>query len=79
MEAKGPRAPTTLACASAVHLADRGKRVLLVSTDPASNLDDVLGEALSNHPAPVHSVPNLSAMNLNPEAAAREAFFWAIT
>ncbi len=69
---KGGVGKTTLACASAVHLADRGKRVLLVSTDPASNLDDVLGEALSNHPAPVHSVPNLSAMNLNPEAAARE-------
>ena len=46
--------------------------MLLVSTDPASNLDDVLGEAPSNHPAPVHSVPNLSAMNLDPEAAARE-------
>jgi arsenite-transporting ATPase len=69
---KGGVGKTTLACASAVQLADRGQRVLLVSTDPASNLDDVLGEALSNLPAPVHNVPNLSAMNLNPEAAARE-------
>lgn len=69
---KGGVGKTTLACASAVLLADRGQRVLLVSTDPASNLDDVLGEALSDRPAPVQGVPNLMAMNLNPEAAARE-------
>ncbi len=69
---KGGVGKTTLACASAVQLADRGKRVLLVSTDPASNLDDVLGEELQDQPAAVHCVPNLSAMNLDPEAAARE-------
>lgn len=69
---KGGVGKTTLACASAVQLAEQGQRVLLVSTDPASNLDDVLGEVLSNCPACVPGAPNLSAMNLNPEVAARE-------
>ena len=43
---------TTLACATAVALAERGRRVLLVSTDPASNLDEVLGTELGEEPAP---------------------------
>ncbi len=69
---KGGVGKTTLACASAVQLADQGSRVLLVSTDPASNLDEVLGEQLEHRPVPLRLVPNLSAMNLDPEAAARE-------
>jgi len=63
---------TSLACASAVTLADRGKRVLLVSTDPASNLDEVLGIRLGQKPLAVPGVPNLWALNIEPEAAARE-------
>ena len=63
---------TTLACATAIALADRGKRVLLVSTDPASNLDEVLGVSLSNSPTPVPGVAGLFALNVDPEAAARE-------
>ena len=47
---KGGVGKTSLACASAVALADRGARVLLVSTDPASNLDEVLGVRLSGEP-----------------------------
>ena len=47
---KGGVGKTSIACATAVRLADEGKRVLLVSTDPASNLDEVLGVALGNHP-----------------------------
>ena len=69
---KGGVGKTTLACASAIALADRGKRVLLVSTDPASNLDEVLGVSLSNSPTPVPGVAGLFALNVDPEAAARE-------
>jgi arsenite/tail-anchored protein-transporting ATPase len=59
-----------VACATAVGLADAGKRVLLVSTDPASNLDEVLGASLGTRPTPVPGVTGLSALNLDPEAAA---------
>ena len=69
---KGGVGKTSLACATAVALADQGKKVLLVSTDPASNLDEVLGVKLGNHPTPVPSVPNLSGMNLDPQASAAE-------
>ena len=69
---KGGVGKTSIACASAVRLADAGKRVLLVSTDPASNLDEVLDTALGNHPTPVPSIPGLSAMNLDPERSAAE-------
>ena len=50
---KGGVGKTSLACAAAVVLADRGKRVLLVSTDPASNLDEVLETRLGSQPTPV--------------------------
>lgn len=69
---KGGVGKTSIACATAVRLADTGKRVLLVSTDPASNLDEVLATPLGNHPTPVPSVPGLSAMNLDPEKSAAE-------
>ncbi len=69
---KGGVGKTSLACATAVALADRGKKVLLVSTDPASNLDEVLGVTLGNHPTTISTVPRLCAMNLDPRAAAAE-------
>ncbi|MFN7769861.1 MAG: TRC40/GET3/ArsA family transport-energizing ATPase, partial [Planctomycetaceae bacterium] len=69
---KGGVGKTSVACATAVRLADAGKRVLLVSTDPASNLDEVLQTKLSNHPTAVAAVPNLFAMNLDPQAIAAE-------
>ncbi len=68
---KGGVGKTSLACATAVGLADAGKRVLLVSTDPASNLDEVLGAPLGSRPTAVPGVTGLSALNLDPEAAAR--------
>jgi arsenite-transporting ATPase len=68
---KGGVGKTTLACAVALALADQGKSVLLVSTDPASNLDEMLGTPLSNAPRPVSGAPNLSAMNIDPEVAAQ--------
>lgn len=67
---KGGVGKTSMACATALELACRGRRVLLVSTDPASNLDQVLGVKLSSEPTPVPSVAGLSALNINPEAAA---------
>ncbi len=69
---KGGVGKTSTACATAISLADAGKRVLLVSTDPASNLQDVFGMSLSNHPVQVEGVPNLFAANLDPETAASE-------
>ncbi|MBT2709504.1 arsenical pump-driving ATPase [Pseudomonas sp. ISL-84] len=68
---KGGVGKTSTACASAVKLADEGNKVLLVSTDPASNLQDVLEIELTNTPMPIPSVQNLSACNLDPEEAAR--------
>ncbi len=69
---KGGVGKTSLACTTAITLADRGQKVLLVSTDPASNLDEVLGTALTHRPTPVPSVPNLWALNINPATAARD-------
>jgi arsenite/tail-anchored protein-transporting ATPase len=68
---KGGVGKTSLACATAVGLADRGKQVLLVSTDPASNLDEVLGVELGNSPRAVPTVDGLFALNIDPEAAAK--------
>ena len=67
---KGGVGKTSLACATAVILADAGKRVLLVSTDPASNLDETFGIALSSTPNKIPGVPNLSALNIDPNEAA---------
>lgn len=69
---KGGVGKTSAACATAIGLADSGKRVLLVSTDPASNLDEVLGVKLTSSPVPVPSVPGLSALNIDPEQAAHD-------
>jgi len=68
---KGGVGKTSIACGTAVTLADRGPCVLLVSTDPASNLDDVFGIRLSNSPTPLPGVPDLDAVNVDPEAAAK--------
>ena len=67
---KGGVGKTSIACATAVHLAEAGKRVLLVSTDPASNLDEVLGMTLADQPTPIVECPNLEALNIDPHAAA---------
>ena len=69
---KGGMGKTTLACATAVALVARGLRVLIVSTDPASNLDEVLGTQLAEQPRPVAGIAGLDAANIDPEAAARE-------
>jgi arsenite-transporting ATPase len=68
---KGGVGKTSLACASAVELADSGRRVLIVSTDPASNLDAVLAVRLGTAPTEVPGVPDLLGMNIDPDLAAR--------
>ncbi|UTR13958.1 arsenical pump-driving ATPase [Salipaludibacillus sp. LMS25] len=69
---KGGVGKTSTACATAVALADQGKKVLIVSTDPASNLQDVFRVKLENKPTKVKDVPNLYAANLDPEQAAKD-------
>ena len=67
---KGGVGKTSAACATGIGLADAGLRVLLVSTDPASNLDEVLGVTLSATPTAVPAVPGLAALNIDPVQAA---------
>lgn len=67
---KGGVGKTTTATTTAIALADQGKKVLLVSTDPASNLDEVLGMTLNSDPAQVADVPGLFAVNVDPVEAA---------
>jgi len=69
---KGGVGKTSLSCATGLALAEAGKRVLIVSTDPASNLDEVLGTALSSRPTEIAGVPGLYALNIDPEAAAHD-------
>lgn len=68
---KGGVGKTSVSCAVAIALADLGKRVLLVSTDPASNLDEVLKVRLAMVPTAVPGVQGFFALNIDPELAAR--------
>ena len=67
---KGGVGKTSVACATALGLVARGRRVLLVSTDPASNLDEVLQTNLGSTAKPVSGKPGLFALNIDPEASA---------
>ncbi|MFD9669768.1 arsenical pump-driving ATPase [Rhodococcus sp. NPDC059968] len=67
---KGGVGKTSIACAAAIHLARAGKRVLLVSTDPASNVGQVFGLTIGNTITDVLTVPGLSALEIDPEQAA---------
>lgn len=69
---KGGVGKTSLACATAVNLADNGKKVLLISTDPASNLQDVFNTELTGKATSIKEVPNLDVANLDPIQAAAE-------
>lgn len=68
---KGGVGKTSVSTAVAIALADAGKKVLLVSTDAASNLDEMLGIELSNQPVAVPGVPRLKVLNIDPEAASQ--------
>jgi arsenite-transporting ATPase len=67
---KGGVGKTSLSTAAALTLADAGRKVLLVSTDAASNLDEMLGIELRNTPTPVPGAPGLSVLNIDPDNAA---------
>ena len=69
---KGGVGKTSLSCATALRLAESGRRVLIVSTDPASNLDEVLETSLGSRAVPVSGVAGLLALNIDPEVSARE-------
>ncbi|OZG42653.1 arsenical pump-driving ATPase [Aeromonas sp. A35_P] len=68
---KGGVGKTSLACASAVALCDAGRRVLLVSTDPASNVGQVFATDIGNRITAIAAVPGLSALEIDPPAAAK--------
>ena len=68
---KGGVGKTSISTAVAITLADAGKHVLLVSTDAASNLDEMLNVKLSNHPVPVPGVKGLEIINIDPDDAAQ--------
>lgn len=68
---KGGVGKTSIACATAIQLAGADKRVLLVSTDPASNVGQVFGIEIGNHITAISRVPNLSALEIDPQAAAQ--------
>lgn len=69
---KGGVGKTSLACATAVQMADSGKVVLLVSTDPASNLKDVLETPVDENINPVKGIDKLFAINIDPVNSAEE-------
>jgi arsenite-transporting ATPase len=69
---KGGVGKTSMACTYAVRYSDEGKRVLIVTTDPASNLADVFEQKIGHHITPITGAPNLSAMEIDPDTATKE-------
>ena len=69
---KGGVGKTSMACAHAVRYADEGKRTLIVTTDPASNLADVFEQEIGHQVTPIADAPNLSAMEIDPDKATQE-------
>jgi len=69
---KGGVGKTSMACATAVHHADRGRKTLIVTTDPASNLADVFEQPIGHKVTPIEGVPNLWAMEIDPDQATAE-------
>ncbi len=69
---KGGVGKTSISCATAIRLAEQGKQVLLVSTDPASNVGQVFGQVIGNTIQPITTVPGLSALEIDPQAAAQQ-------
>jgi len=69
---KGGVGKTSMACTHAVRYADEGKRTLIVTTDPASNLADVFEQEIGHQVTPIAAVPNLFAMEIDPDKATQE-------
>ncbi|GDX38839.1 arsenical pump-driving ATPase [Methylocystaceae bacterium] len=68
---KGGVGKTSIACATAINLADDGKKILLVSTDPASNIGQVFGVKIGNHITPIETITGLCGLEIDPQAAAQ--------
>lgn len=68
---KGGVGKTSVACSLSIAIANEGKQVLLISTDPTSNLQDIFGQTLSITPTKIEGIDNLFALNLDPEQAAQ--------
>ena len=71
---KGGVGKTSIACATAVAMADKGEQVLLISTDPASNLEDVFGEKIPEQGLSIKALPSLTIINIDPIKAANGEF-----
>ncbi|QPD02412.1 MAG: Arsenical pump-driving ATPase [Candidatus Nitrospira kreftii] len=69
---KGGVGKTSLSCATAIRLARQGKKVLLVSTDPASNVGQVFSQTIGNTITVIATVPGLSALEIDPQLAAQQ-------
>src|SRR5512136_1859736 len=69
---KGGVGKTSMACTHAVRYADEGQRTLIVTTDPASNLADVFEHEIGHQVTPISNVPNLFAMEIDPDKATQE-------
>jgi arsenite-transporting ATPase len=69
---KGGVGKTSLSCAAAIHLARQGKKVLLVSTDPASNVGQVFSQTIGNKITTIDEVAGLSALEIDPQLAAQQ-------
>lgn len=69
---KGGVGKTSMACTTAVRYADEGKRTLIVTTDPASNLADVFEQPIGHQVTPIHAAPNLYAMEIDSDRATEE-------
>ncbi len=69
---KGGVGKTTMSCATAIHYANEGKKTLIITTDPASNLADVFEQTIGHKITPIKTIWNLSAMELDPDKATAE-------
>ena len=68
---KGGVGKTSMACATAVHYAEAGRRTLIVTTDPAANLADVFEQPIGHHITPLAGIDNLWAMEIDPTGRRR--------
>jgi arsenite-transporting ATPase len=69
---KGGVGKTSMACVAAVRYAEQGKKTLIVTTDPASNLADVFEQKIGHQITPIDGVANLWAMEIDPDLATEE-------